>query len=51
MIEQLEIVEDVETANDNDIINHCRRELARLFLLGGGLVFTLGQAMSVLEAG
>jgi hypothetical protein len=51
MIEQLEIVEETDCGADFEIISACRRQLMRLFVIGGGLVFGLGQAMSVLGAG
>lgn len=51
MIEQLEIVEEPESGYETDIIQSCRRELTRLVIFGSGLIFGLGQAMSVMGAG
>lgn len=51
MIEQLEIVEEADLGVETEIIQSCRRELTRLIVVGGSLVFGLGQAMSVLGAG
>lgn len=51
MIEQLEVVEEQDNSTEMEIIRTCRRELMRLFVFGGGLVFGLGQAMTALGAG
>jgi hypothetical protein len=46
MKEELEVIEENEAGSDLEIIVRCRREIVRLAIFGGALVFGVNFAMA-----